>query len=81
MFAVQDTVSVVGRVCCDTVGKMNAQSVMLEGSRDTSSGRAVSLDLSQVPHFSLFPGQVFVEDVNYYIIPVLLVINFTFASD
>ena len=31
---------------------------MLEGSRETSSGKQILLDLSAVQQYSLFPGQV-----------------------
>lgn len=48
----------MGRICCDSLGKMNAKSVILEGSRDTSAGRSVPLDLSDLKQYSLFPGQV-----------------------
>eukprot|EP00039_Didymoeca_costata_P013829 m.216520 g.216520 ORF g.216520 m.216520 type:complete len:642 (+) comp15879_c0_seq5:111-2036(+) len=56
----QEQVVVVGRVCVDATGegKLNARSVLLEGSRDTSSGARVLLDLTNVPDFSLFPGQI-----------------------
>lgn len=49
---------VVGRVCCDANGKLNAQSVILEGSLDLANGQTVKLDLSEVSQFALFPGQV-----------------------
>jgi len=55
----QERVTVVGRVCLDgREGKLNAASVLLEGSRETSNGARVAVDLSSVPEFSLFPGQV-----------------------
>lgn len=54
----QEEVTLVGRICCDSLGKMNAKSVILEGSRDTSAGRSVPLDLSDLKQYSLFPGQV-----------------------
>ena len=50
--------SVVGRICCDSNGKLNAQSVLLEGSQELSSGAKVKLDLSEIRQFALFPGQV-----------------------
>jgi DNA polymerase alpha subunit B len=54
-----------GRLCCEAEGKMNAKSVMLEGSFKFSNGRRVMLDLSEVGNFSLFPGQiVLVEGIN-----------------
>ena len=48
----------VGRVCCDTVGRLNAKSVILEGSRLTSAGKTIPLDLCEIQQYSLFPGQV-----------------------
>ena len=55
----QEHVTVVGRVCLDgREGKLNASSVLLEGSRETSNGSRVALDLSATEEFSLFPGQI-----------------------
>ena len=39
--------TVVGRVCCDAEGRLNDQSVMLEGGVADSAGARVRLDLSQ----------------------------------
>jgi DNA polymerase alpha subunit B len=61
----QENVWVCGRICCDSEGKINKESVLLEGSRTQSGGRRVMLELKEVPAFSLFPGQiVMVEGVN-----------------
>jgi len=49
---------VIGRVQCDSDGRLNSNSVVLHGSLDSSGGATVPLDLSQVPSYSLFPGQV-----------------------
>ena len=56
----------VGRICCDApTGKLNAKSVMLEGSMKFSGGRRLQLDLSKLPSFSIFPGQIVaVEGLN-----------------
>jgi len=54
----QEEVSVIGQICCDSNGKLNSQSVMLEGSQELSAGVRVKLDLSEVRQFALFPGQV-----------------------
>lgn len=54
----QDALVAIGRVCCDSEGKMNERSVMLEGSRLLCNGIRVPLDLSHLPGFSLFPGQI-----------------------
>ncbi|XP_022093161.1 DNA polymerase alpha subunit B-like [Acanthaster planci] len=60
---IQESVTVVGRVCCDTSnGRLNAQSVLLEGSVETSSGKQVMLSLSNIKEFSLFPGQIITLD-------------------
>tara|TARA_B110000305_G_scaffold80701_1_gene90668 strand:+ start:181 stop:1785 length:1605 start_codon:yes stop_codon:yes gene_type:complete len=56
--ASQDDVTVVGRVVCDSEGKLNEHSVMLEGSIATSNGMRVRLELRELPNFSLFPGQI-----------------------
>ena len=62
----QEVVWVCGRICCDsTEGKINATSIVLEGSRTESNGRRVKLDVSKLDSFSLFPGQiVLVEGIN-----------------
>jgi hypothetical protein len=55
---VQSPELVVGRVCCDSEGRINEQSVLLEGSIAFSEGARVRLDLSNLDAFQLFPGQV-----------------------
>jgi len=60
----QDPVWVCGRIRCDGDGRLNSESVLLEGSRRDSGGRTVKLKLSEAPSYSLFPGQtVLVEGV------------------
>ncbi|XP_062821380.1 DNA polymerase alpha subunit B [Anolis carolinensis] len=62
---VQDRVIVVGQVGCDANGKLNAKSVVLEGDQEHSSGGLVPVDVSELPEYSLFPGQVVVmEGIN-----------------
>lgn len=57
--ASQNATYFVGRVCCDTEdGRLNPQSVVLEGSTAVSNGTRVKLDLSGCSNFRLFPGQV-----------------------
>jgi DNA polymerase alpha subunit B len=53
-------VHVVGRVSTDALGKARPceSSLLLEGSRATSHGTRVKLDVSLLTDFSLFPGQV-----------------------
>ncbi|XP_077079580.1 DNA polymerase alpha subunit B [Siphateles boraxobius] len=58
---VQDSITVLGQVCCDSNGKLNAQSVLLEAGQE-QGGRQVPVDLSELKEFSLFPGQVVVMD-------------------
>uniref|UniRef100_A0A8C2H986 DNA polymerase alpha subunit B n=1 Tax=Cyprinus carpio TaxID=7962 RepID=A0A8C2H986_CYPCA len=53
---VQDSITVLGQVCCDSNGKLNAQSVLLEAGQE-QGGRQVPVDLSELKEFSLFPGQ------------------------
>ncbi|KAK3736833.1 hypothetical protein RRG08_000583 [Elysia crispata] len=61
----QELVTVSGRICCDSIGRLNNQSVLLEGSRDSSAGKSISLDLSELKQYSLFPGQIIAcEGVN-----------------
>ena len=43
---------------CDSEGHLNANSVLLEGTLQHSAGHSVKLDLSQLPAYRLFPGQV-----------------------
>lgn len=47
----------LGQVCCDSNGKLNAQSVLLEAGPE-QGGQQVAVDLSELKEYSLFPGQV-----------------------
>eukprot|EP00730_Choanoeca_flexa_P015575 TRINITY_DN7181_c0_g1_i1.p1 TRINITY_DN7181_c0_g1~~TRINITY_DN7181_c0_g1_i1.p1 ORF type:complete len:643 (+),score=139.85 TRINITY_DN7181_c0_g1_i1:36-1964(+) len=61
----QEPVVVTGRVCCDGEGKLNAKSVLLEGSLETSNGARVLLNLNEVKQYSLFQGQIIAaEGIN-----------------
>lgn len=63
----QDFVWCCGRICCDNAeGRINKESVVLEGSRKDSGGRRVTLDFKELTTaFSIFPGQiVLVEGIN-----------------
>nr|SVE88064.1 EOG090X07VJ [Daphnia similis] len=55
-----ETFHTVGRICCDATSgsRLNTSSLLLEGTRNTSSGQSVPLDVSQLKEFSFFPGQV-----------------------
>ncbi|XP_044304756.1 DNA polymerase alpha subunit B [Varanus komodoensis] len=62
---VQEPVTVLGQIGCDSNGKLNAKSVVLEGDLEHSSGGLIPVDLSELPEYSLFPGQVVViEGMN-----------------
>ncbi|XP_063175205.1 DNA polymerase alpha subunit B isoform X2 [Chroicocephalus ridibundus] len=54
----QEPVTVLGQIGCDSNGKLNAKSVVLEGDREHSSGGQIPLDLSELKEYSLFPGQI-----------------------
>uniref|UniRef100_A0A8C4R083 DNA polymerase alpha subunit B n=1 Tax=Eptatretus burgeri TaxID=7764 RepID=A0A8C4R083_EPTBU len=58
----QESVTVLGQICCDGNGKLNHQSLLLEGNVDISAGLTVPLNISDVNEYSLFPGQVVVMD-------------------
>ncbi|XP_032297560.1 DNA polymerase alpha subunit B [Coturnix japonica] len=60
----QDPMAVLGLIGCDSNGRLNALSVVLEGDRDRSAGAQIPLDLSGLSDFSLFPGQVVVVEGN-----------------
>jgi len=66
----QDLVCCIGRVCNEAhEGRINATSVVLEGSRHGSGGARVNVDLSLLKEkktsYSLFPGQIVaVEGMN-----------------
>lgn len=47
----------LGQICCDSNGKLNAQSVLLEAGPD-QGGQQVPVSLSELKEYSLFPGQV-----------------------
>ncbi|KAM4845929.1 DNA polymerase alpha subunit B isoform 2-T2 [Thomomys bottae] len=62
---VQEPVTLLGQICCDSNGKLNSKSVMLEGDREHSSGAQIPVDLSELREYSLFPGQVVImEGIN-----------------
>ncbi|KAM5225346.1 DNA polymerase alpha subunit B isoform 1-T1 [Hipposideros larvatus] len=61
----QDSVTLLGQIGCDSNGKLNDKSVILEGDREHSSGAQVPVDLSELKEYSLFPGQVVImEGIN-----------------
>ena len=48
----------LGRICCDSEGHLNSNSVVLQGSMDACGGHSLHLDLSKLEFYSLFPGQI-----------------------
>ncbi|KAJ9599819.1 hypothetical protein L9F63_009859, partial [Diploptera punctata] len=48
----------MGRVCCDSNGRLNSKSLLLE----SSSGQTVAMDVSSMETYSLFPGQVIIME-------------------
>ncbi|XP_056457033.1 DNA polymerase alpha subunit B [Gadus chalcogrammus] len=57
----QDSITILGQVCCDSKGKLNAQSVVLEAGPEHGA-QLVPVDLSELKEYSLFPGQVVVME-------------------
>lgn len=57
----QDIITVLGQVCCDSNGKLNAHSVLLEAGPE-QGGHQIPVDLSELKEYSLFPGQVVVME-------------------
>ncbi|KAL1525284.1 hypothetical protein AB1Y20_020147 [Prymnesium parvum] len=53
-----EEVTVCGRVCCEGEGKLNAQSIFLEGSRSTTNACRVRLDLRDCADYAIYPGQL-----------------------
>nr|XP_014347784.1 PREDICTED: DNA polymerase alpha subunit B [Latimeria chalumnae] len=61
----RELVTVLGQIGCDSNGKLNPRSIILEGDREYSSGFQVPVDLSDLREYSFFPGQVVVmEGIN-----------------
>lgn len=57
--ACQDLSVFCGRICCDTEGgRLNPQSLVLEGSIACSRGARVKLDIQSCEGYRLFPGQI-----------------------
>lgn len=54
----QEDITISGRICCDSVGRLNSKSILLEGSIETSGGQQIPLELGDVSNYSLFPGQI-----------------------
>ncbi|KAK1150948.1 DNA polymerase alpha subunit B [Acipenser oxyrinchus oxyrinchus] len=58
----QEPVVLLGQIGCDSNGKLNSKSVILEGDQEHSYGMQVPVDLSELREYSLFPGQVVVME-------------------
>ncbi|XP_041037922.1 DNA polymerase alpha subunit B isoform X1 [Carcharodon carcharias] len=58
----QEPVTFLGQIACDSNGKLNAKSVILQGDLKHSAGMQVPVDLSDLKDYSLFPGQVVALD-------------------
>ncbi|MGH0169931.1 UNVERIFIED_CONTAM: hypothetical protein FKN15_057985 [Acipenser sinensis] len=58
----QEPVVLLGQIGCDSNGKLNSKSVILEGDQEHSFGMQVPVDLSELREYSLFPGQVVVME-------------------
>ncbi|MGH0132775.1 UNVERIFIED_CONTAM: hypothetical protein FKN15_050355 [Acipenser sinensis] len=52
-----EPVVLLGQIGCDSNGKLNSKSVILEGDQEHSFGMQVPVDLSELREYSLFPGQ------------------------
>ena len=57
----QDAIRTFGRICSETDARMNEKSIILECSRQIGNGCRIPLDLSKIPSYALFPGQVGME--------------------
>eukprot|EP00966_Prymnesium_polylepis_P085812 1986307-Prymnesium_polylepis.1 len=53
-----EDVTVCGRVCCEGEGKLNGQSIFLEGSRAMANATRLRLDLKDCAEYALYPGQL-----------------------
>jgi len=57
----QNEMLIYGRICNEAVkGKLNAKSLVLEGSRTCSNGARIKLDVDKLIAYSIFPGQIIV---------------------
>ncbi|XP_031799189.1 DNA polymerase alpha subunit B isoform X1 [Sarcophilus harrisii] len=58
----QEPITLLGQIGCDSNGKLNSKSVILEGDREHSLGVQIPVDLSELKEYSLFPGQIVVME-------------------
>lgn len=64
IWILQGEVTTYGRIVSDSDGKINVQSILLEGTQETNLSNTTTLNLSKVSKYSLFPGQVVVVEGN-----------------
>ncbi|KAI8877644.1 DNA polymerase alpha, subunit B [Backusella circina FSU 941] len=62
----QESITAYGRICSDaSEGKLNEKSILLETSTYLGMGKRIRMNVSRLPEFSFFPGQVVgVQGVN-----------------
>lgn len=58
----QETVTYAGRVLCDSNGKLNTSSILLESFLSNKMSENVQLQINNVSEYSLFPGQILVVE-------------------
>ncbi|XP_031125202.1 DNA polymerase alpha subunit B [Ipomoea triloba] len=56
--ASQRSLLAVGMICCEEEGRLKEMPILLQSSVEHSGGQRVRLDLQNLDHFSIFPGQV-----------------------
>ncbi|CAG8547618.1 18778_t:CDS:10, partial [Acaulospora morrowiae] len=62
----QSETSTVGRICCDSEGKLNQESVTLE-SLPYFGGKKVKLAINNLSSYALFPGQIVgIQGINNF---------------
>lgn len=54
----QSPVVTLGRIASESGGRLHPHSITLEGDRQHSFGRRVSLDVQGLQQYSFYPGQV-----------------------
>ncbi|XP_077285664.1 DNA polymerase alpha subunit B [Arctopsyche grandis] len=54
----QVPITIVGRIDCDSNGRLNQKSVVIQGTHDQSYGMNVPVNLNHLKEYTLFPGQV-----------------------
>lgn len=84
--ACQDLAVFCGRVCCDTEGgRLNPQSLILEGSIASSRGARVKLDVQACGSYRLFPGQIIAvvgkNPTGFCIVAQDIIHTFPFSDD